>query len=110
MIPYFLTFVGSTVQSLTFPSRRLFGNRSVSVSHERRALLETYLNALIQICAGLKPCPLHNNPSKRALIQFSAFFEDAIVDNDIGADIANISEQTLNSSIPNSPRSDNSDD
>ena len=104
-----MNFAGTTVQSLTFPSRRIFGNRSVTLSHERRRLLETYLNALIQTCAGLKPCPLHNNPSKKALIDFSAFFED-VTDNGIGAEIAHSSsEQRSNNSIPNSPRSDDSD-
>merc|ERR1719288_100023 len=88
---------GSSVQSLAFPSRRLFGNRSNYIAHERKRMLQTYLNTLIQTCACLKPCPLAKSLSKTSLIEFSSFFEDDIKDNQV------------KDSIPNSPRSDNSE-
>ena len=60
-------------------------------------MLQTYLNTLIQTCACLKPCPLAKSLSKTSLIEFSSFFEDDIKDNQV------------KDSIPNSPRSDNSE-
>ena len=89
--------IGSTVHALAFPSRRLFGNRSNYIAHERKRMLQTYLNTLIQTCASLQPCPLAKSLSKKSLIDFSSFFEDDIIDNQV------------KDSIPNSPRSDNSE-
>ena len=89
--------LGSAVHCLAFPSRRLFGNRSNHIAHERKRMLQTYLNTLIQTCACLKPCPLAKSLSKKSLIDFSSFFEDDVIDNQV------------KDSIPNSPRSDNSE-
>ena len=108
-----LIFSGASIQSLAFPSRRLFGNRSTNLAHERKRLLQKYLNALIQTCANIDMCALYQNASKKALIQFSSFFEDTIIDNsDINHTEQHMSsvEQGIHNSIPNSPRSDNSEE
>ena len=53
---YILRFGASAVQSLFFPHRRLFGNMSDTVSEERQAQLQTYLNGLVRNCAALQGC------------------------------------------------------
>ena len=67
---------GSVVNTIPFPSRRLFGNKSEHLAQERRQLLQRYLNTLIQSCSEIAQCPLHKNPTKDAMVKFAAFFED----------------------------------
>ena len=66
---------GQMVTTISFPARRIFGNKSCNVAQERRQLLQRYLNTLIQSCAEVGRCPLYQNPTKPALIKFAAFFE-----------------------------------
>jgi hypothetical protein len=72
-------------------------------------MLQAYLNTLIQTCASLKPCPLSKNRNKKALIEFSTFFEDDIIAESYSK-IDQTVEQPLNGSIPNSPKSENSEE
>ena len=59
-------------------------------------------------------CTLYQNPSKKALIQFSSFFEDTLIDNSdinqIEQHMSSPLQQGMENSIPNSPRSDNSEE
>ncbi len=66
---------GSPVQTLPFPSRRLFGSASDTVSLERQRSLQSYLVQLIRVCSDIPTCPLHGRADKEALINFSYFFE-----------------------------------
>merc|ERR1719510_1240621 len=100
---------GSTIHNLSFPSRRLFGNRSNHIAVERKRMLQAYLNTLIQTCACLKPCPLSKYLNKKTLIEFSTFFEDDVIAESCSKIDQHV-EQNLNSSIPNSPKSEKSED
>ena len=66
---------GPTVTGLNFPSRRLFGNTSETVSHQRQLQLQTYLNGLVQRCSLIQASPLFQKPYQAALLEFSTFFE-----------------------------------
>jgi len=66
---------GSMVTTISFPARRLFGNKSSVVAQERKQMLQRYLNTLIQSCSEVTRCPLYKNPTKAALVKFAAFFE-----------------------------------
>ncbi len=69
---------GSIVTALPFPSRRLFGNKSASVSHERQAQLSAYLNFLLLTLSKVETSPIYMTPTKAALMELSSFFhEDA---------------------------------
>ena len=72
-------------------------------------MLQAYLNTLIQCCACLKPCPLSKNLNKKALIEFSTFFEDDIIAESYPK-IDQPMEQSLNASVPNSPTSEKSEE
>jgi hypothetical protein len=65
---------GPIITALPFPSRRLFGNRSSSVSGERQKQLCGYLNVLLLTLVKIESCPLYKNPTKNALLKLSAFF------------------------------------
>ena len=66
---------GLPVQSLPFPSRRLFGSTSENVSLERQEQLERYVNALIQVCSlDIPHSPLYRNPCSASLLALSNFF------------------------------------
>lgn len=65
---------GPIITALPFPSRRLFGNRSSSVSGERQKQLCGYLNVLLLTLVKIESCPLYKNPTKNALLNLSAFF------------------------------------
>lgn len=70
---------GATVTGLSFPSRRLFGNTSKTVSHQRQLQLQTYLNSLVQRCSLIPASPLYQSSCQAALVDFSDFFKpDAI--------------------------------
>ena len=66
---------GPSVQSLSFPSRRLFGSTSDAVCQERQGALQAYLASLIRICSAIPSCPLHEDSTREALVNFSYFFE-----------------------------------
>ena len=72
------TLYGPTVQGLNFPSRRIFGNTSETVSHQRQLQLQTYLNGLVQRCSLVPASPLFQKPYQAALLEFSTFFEPEV--------------------------------
>lgn len=66
---------GSAVQFLQFPSRKLFGSKTESVSSERQVDLQTYLNRLVSVCCKLPGSPLYKSQSRSQLETFSTFFQ-----------------------------------
>jgi len=67
---------GPSVQSLSFPARKLFGSRSDSVSAERQRELQSYLNSLVTAVSKIPSCPLFKDGNSRdALTAFSTFFQ-----------------------------------
>lgn len=73
-----MSVYGQIITGLPFPSRRIFGNRSETVSGERQKQLMAYLNVLLLTLVKVEGCPLFKNPSKLGVQKLSAFFhEDA---------------------------------
>ena len=63
------------VTSLPFPSRKLFGSKSDSVSTERQRDLQHYLNNLIFACSKIAGCPLQSGLNRENLAALSTFFQ-----------------------------------
>nr|CAD7401410.1 unnamed protein product [Timema cristinae] len=75
---------GSPVAALPFPPRHFFSKTSESLARQRRKLLEDYLQRLLDVCSELQWCPLNScrpNPSKLALLEFSAFFRKGVFES-----------------------------
>nr|CAD7200653.1 unnamed protein product [Timema douglasi] len=75
---------GSPVAALPFPPRHFFSKTSESLARKRRKLLEDYLQRLLDVCSELQCCPLNScrpNPSKLALLEFSAFFRKGVFES-----------------------------
>ena len=73
-------------------------------------MLQAYLNTLIQTCAYLEPCPLSKSLTKKALIEFASFFEDDIIEDNYLSNANQPHVQQLDDSIPNSPKSEKSEE
>lgn len=72
---------GESVASIPFPSRRLFGNKSDHVSHERQRQLQSYLNTLLLVLSTkvtTTNCSLYRSPFKSSLMQLSGFFQEDV--------------------------------
>ena len=63
------------VTSLPFPSRKLFGSKSDSVSTERQRDLQHYLNNLIFACSKIVGSPLQSGLNRENLAALSTFFQ-----------------------------------
>ena len=63
--------------ALPFPSRRIFGNKSESVSGERQKQLTTYMNCLMLTLAKIESCPLFGQPHKKSVQKLSGFFHES---------------------------------
>ena len=63
------------VTSLPFPSRKLFGSKSDSVSTERQRDLQHYLNNLVFACSKIVGCPLQSGLNRENLAALSTFFQ-----------------------------------
>nr|CAD7441039.1 unnamed protein product [Timema bartmani] len=75
---------GSPVAALPFPPRHFFSKTSESLARQRRKLLEDYLQRLLDVCSDIHCCPLNicrSNPSKLALLEFSAFFRKGVFES-----------------------------
>ena len=66
---------GPAITSLPFPSRKLFGSKSDSVSSERQRDLQLYLNNLLFACSKISACPLRSGVSRENLAALSTFFQ-----------------------------------
>ena len=69
-----VSIYGKNVQVLPFPTRRIFGNRSETVSEERQTQLMAYLNVLLLTLLKIPSCPIYKNPTQDGVLQLSAFF------------------------------------
>lgn len=68
---------GPLITALPFPSRRIFGNKSESVSGERQKQLTTYMNCLMLTLAKIESCPLFGQPHKKSVQKLSGFFHES---------------------------------
>lgn len=66
---------GPSVQFLQFPSRKIFGSKSESVSTERQRELTAYLNRLVSVLTKLAGTPLYQQQSRLALQRVDNFFQ-----------------------------------
>jgi len=66
---------GPTITSLPFPSRKLFGSKSDSVSSERQRDLQLYLNNLLFACSKISASPLRSGVNRENLAALSTFFQ-----------------------------------
>ncbi|CAG2062536.1 unnamed protein product [Timema podura] len=61
-----------------------YSKTSESLARQRRKLLEDYLQRLLDVCSDIHCCPLNicrSNPSKLALLEFSAFFRKGVFES-----------------------------
>jgi len=65
---------GEVIAKLPFPSRKLFGSKSETVSSERQKELQTYLNRLIATGCKISTSPLYTDQTRESLARFSPFF------------------------------------
>lgn len=70
------TRYGPAVQFLQFPSRKIFGSKSESVSTERQRELTSYLNRLVSVLSKLPGTLLHAQQSRESLERTATFFQD----------------------------------
>ena len=66
---------GPAVQFLQFPSRKIFGSKSESVSTERQRELTSYLNRLVSVLGRQPGTPLYANQNRESLERIATFFQ-----------------------------------
>lgn len=66
---------GQAITCLPFPSRKLFGSKSDTVSTERQRDLQHYLNNLLFTCTKISSCPLKTGLNRENLAALSTFFQ-----------------------------------
>jgi hypothetical protein len=69
-----MSIYGKAVTVLPFPTRRIFGSRSETVSGERQTQLMGYINILLLTLLKIPSCPIYKNPTQDGVLKLSAFF------------------------------------